>query len=106
MDMTRVSVIAKPEDILNDYARRFTYFIKRKHNSADELTVLFSKGVLYFSDEITQKEAEKYKKIFFDFGQSRSITGKRQDKRYSDIKERFGKQGEDTAIEMFIYYKS
>lgn len=99
-------VVEEPAKILElDSMNRRTFFVMRKHNSIDELSVIFNNGTLYFSSSIEEKAISKYARALKQFAEAKYINGKAQDKRYQLIKDNLGRDGEETALDMFRYYK-
>lgn len=99
-------IVASPLEILDsDFRIRHQHFCTRKHDSADELQVIFFNGVLYFPDFTPKQDITRFSKLFTSFAKQKYVNGKRQEARFKAIVDRFGKDGENTAIEMFAYYK-
>ena len=99
-------IVADNKQIIDAETRfRYAFFVKGKHNSIDELTVMFCDGKLYFSDTIPEKDIAKYGKIFKDFATKIKIDGKKQLERYDAIISRFGKDGESAVVEMLSYFR-
>lgn len=99
-------VVEEPAKILElDSVNSWTFFVMRKHNSIDELSVIFNHGTLYFSSSVEENAVFKYARALKQFAEAKHIDGKAQEKRYQFIRDNLGRDGEETALDMFKYYK-
>ncbi len=94
----------EPRKMLERYGCRYTHFMKRNHNSFDEFKVIYDKDahLIIFSDQmnLSQAEQKKYADVFVKIANSKWLDGKQQDKRFEIIKNVFGDDGTNTALDM------
>lgn len=95
--------------MLERYDCRYTYFMQRRHNSVDEFKVIYDhdEHIIIFSDQIglTQAALKKFTDIFTKIANSTYLDGELQDKRFETIKNAFGKEGIDTALDIFHQFR-
>lgn len=96
-------VVDSPEKLLEREDVRYVHFCKRKHNRPEELEILFSNGVLYFSDTANEKEVEQFSELIDKCLRQEHMDGKRQDARFDKVRDRFGDDGETTMVDMWFW---
>lgn len=96
-------VVDSPEKLLEHEDVRYVHFCKRKHNRPEELEILFSNGVLYFSDTANEKEVEQFSELIDKCLRQEHMDGKRQDARFDKVRDRFGDDGETTMVDMWFW---
>lgn len=100
------TVIADPDEILNaDESIKKHYFEEWGNHKAEYLSVIFSKGTLYFATGITEKEATMYKNILIAYAKAPDRQRAGEQGRFYQLLNRFGPDGIDTANEMFDYFR-
>ena len=94
-------------ELLKDFNIRWEHFINRKHDSGEELEIIFFKDTLYFSaDAVTEQDAQKYSDLIATIVKQKHFDGKRQDARFDALKSRFGEDGITTGVEIWHAVKN
>lgn len=96
-------VVDSPEKLLEREDVRYVHFCERKHNRPEELEILFTNGVLYFADTVTEKEVKQYSEIINKCLMQKQMDGKRQDERFDKVKARFGNDGVFNMVDMWFW---